>query len=48
MKTPKILSLPASPMLAGFFISVQLTITDHYDDRDDLIINYLGVIYEID
>jgi len=35
-------------MLAGFFINVQLTITDHYDDRDESVINYLGVIYEID
>ena len=47
MKTPN--HLPASnPMLAGFFINVQFTITDHYDDRDDSVIHYLGVIYEID
>ncbi|MDV6347651.1 hypothetical protein R2083_08995 [Nitrosomonas sp. Is35] len=47
MKTPN--HLPASKSNAGgLFIIFQLAITDHYDDRDDWVINYLGVIYEID
>ncbi len=47
MKTPNP-GLLANSMLAGFFIIFILTITDHYNDRDDLVIHYLGVIYEID
>jgi len=42
-------SLSADSLLAGFFITFQLTITVHYRNRDDwgLSITY-GDLYEID